>query len=569
MSAHSPVRLSPVRRRCGIWSVGAAVALAVVILAIPATAWAAPIAMAYPSFTTADAAAFDFYGNARIQGSVLRLTDGASGQGGQAFTKQTVDLGATRSFSSHFVFLTANGSGWPADGLTFTVKRADVTTLINGGGLGYQGINPSVAVEFDTYPNGAPDLGWDHVGLDVNGSLASVAQAPTPFWIYGTPTYVWVDYDGDTDLFQVRASKAAVRPVSPLISHTIDLATVVGQYVNVGFTAGTGWEYQSHDIQSMYFSAEYVPTGLDPGTTTFTPAPNSIAASVSATPITAGRSTTVTAVVTDIGSNPLAGQVVTFTGPGTFAAASGTTDASGVYSTTYTPPAAPGTYTVTAAVAGLQDDATVDVVAATIAGSVSAPQITGGRSTTVFATVRDLGGQPMAGAPIAFSTASGTLSPAAGVTDAAGVFSTTFTPPATPGTYNVHITGPNGISADVGVVVVPPSASIKFRGRSTSLTSATKAELRSLARSAASINASVIVLEGHAAIMYNPGTPRYRALLSARRAAVAKAYLRNQLRRYGNRATITVMWYGSDVPIADNSTAAGRSLNRRVDVYMR
>jgi outer membrane protein OmpA-like peptidoglycan-associated protein len=290
---------------------------------------------------------------------------------------------------------------------------------------------------------------------------------------------------------------------------------------------------------------------------------------VSASPITVGRSATVTGLVTDIGGNPLAGETVTFTGIGTFAAASGTTDASGVYSTTYTAPAAPGTYTLTAAVAGLQDDVSVDVSAATLTGGLWPLQITGGRSTTVVATVLDLGGQPMAGMPITFTAGAGTVATPSGTTGANGELRTVFTPPATPGTYRVQIWGPNGIAASADVTVVPPSASLKFRGNSTSLTSATKAELRRLAQYAASINATVIVLEGHTAALYEPGTPRLRARLSARRAAVARSYLRGQLRRYRNNAAITVMWYGADVPIADNATSDGRSLNRRVDVYMR
>jgi hypothetical protein len=47
--------------------------------------------------------------------------------------------------------------------------------------MGYAGIPTSVAAEFDTFNNGSPtDSDGNHVGIDLNGSVVSVARASIP-----------------------------------------------------------------------------------------------------------------------------------------------------------------------------------------------------------------------------------------------------------------------------------------------------------------------------------------------------------------------------------------------------
>ena len=80
-------------------------------------------------------------------------------------------FGANVSFSTVFSFeiLSRGGLAGGADGLTFTVQTNANNVGGIGGGLGYQGIGNSVAVEFDTYDNGEFG-GSNHVGIDVNGT---------------------------------------------------------------------------------------------------------------------------------------------------------------------------------------------------------------------------------------------------------------------------------------------------------------------------------------------------------------------------------------------------------------
>src|SRR5262249_42888804 len=155
-------------------------------------------------------------------------------------------------FSTFFKFQIKNsggigdGDGVGADGIVFVVQTQNNNVGGVGGGLGYQGIHPSLGIEFDTYDNGtgAGDPNGNHVGVDLNGSLNSVATAlePTRF-NNGDVWDVWVDYDGTNHTIQVRWSDDSVsstRPGASMLSYNVDLTSVLGQNsAFLGFTAGT------------------------------------------------------------------------------------------------------------------------------------------------------------------------------------------------------------------------------------------------------------------------------------------------------------------------------------------
>ena len=66
------------------------------------------------------------------------------------------------------VFLGYNNGG--ADGLAFLLQQVSTSVGTSGGGLGYQGISPSFAVEFDTWQNSS-DPSYDHLAVQKNGDL--------------------------------------------------------------------------------------------------------------------------------------------------------------------------------------------------------------------------------------------------------------------------------------------------------------------------------------------------------------------------------------------------------------
>ncbi len=202
-------------------------------------------------------------------GSVLRLTNAQQSQGGSAFSTNQISLLNNASFSTYFQFRISNsggisdGDGAGADGLAFVVQTVANNVGGVGGGMGYFGINRSVAVEFDTYNNG--EINGNHVGIDLNGSVNSVASvAVAPRLNNGAIWYSWIDYNGSTNALEVRLSQVDVRPVAATLSYNVNLAGagVLGQTsAYVGFTAATGAAWGNHDILKWEFRDTFNPVG--------------------------------------------------------------------------------------------------------------------------------------------------------------------------------------------------------------------------------------------------------------------------------------------------------------------
>jgi len=191
-------------------------------------------------------------------GRVLRLTNNLS-QGGSAFITDPITLQNQSSFSSAFRFQFTDQQNGGADGIVFTVQTNAANVGGIGGGIGYQGIPNSVGIEFDNWLNADPNA--NHVGINLNGSVVSVATANlTPELDDGDVWHVWVDYNGLTDLLEVRANVTGVRPAASLLSYTVDLVAVLGQSdAFIGFTSGTGAAGADHDIIAWQFNSDFQP----------------------------------------------------------------------------------------------------------------------------------------------------------------------------------------------------------------------------------------------------------------------------------------------------------------------
>ncbi|MEM7127004.1 MAG: putative Ig domain-containing protein, partial [Chloroflexota bacterium] len=188
--------------------------------------------------------------------SVLRLTSAERWQGSSAFYTNpfaVTQSGENLSFKTYFQFqiTTPGGLGGGADGLTFVIVSALNNIGGDGGGIGYSGINNSIAVEFDTFRNGR-DPNDSHVGIDLNGSLTSEITANIDPNLKDSDIWsAWIEYDGQTERLDVRLSRTDERPLEPILSHSVDLATILGQdRAFLGFTSATGAGYANHDILS-------------------------------------------------------------------------------------------------------------------------------------------------------------------------------------------------------------------------------------------------------------------------------------------------------------------------------
>jgi hypothetical protein len=235
----------------------------------------AALVINYADFS--DTTGLTLNGDAAQVGNVLRVTPALPSQAGSAFSTSTVSLASNASFSTHFQFRfsepgVSDGLGVGADGLVFVVQTVGNNVGGAGGGIGYQGIPNSVGIEFDTWNNGSIDNNSsNHVGINVNGSVASLVLTEvleadmnnSQIW------NAWIDYNGATNLLEVRLTQSNTRPAAALLSLTRDIALDLGTTnAFVGFTSGTGAAWANHDVLNWRLEDNFRPiNGVpEPGT---------------------------------------------------------------------------------------------------------------------------------------------------------------------------------------------------------------------------------------------------------------------------------------------------------------
>ncbi|MBV8036822.1 hypothetical protein [Roseateles sp.] len=244
----------------------AAAALAIAAI-VPHQARAGIVINYASGFSGACGSGLTCVGNAAVNGSALRLTPAAQSQAGAGYSTTAITLGAGATFSTSFQFqLTQPGGIAPADGLTFVLAQGTSGLGSAGGGMGYQGVGNSVAIEFDTYWNSF-DPNSNHVGVDTNGSLSSLITV-NPYGVafcdFTANSYagdgcmsngkVWsafITYDGSTQKLSVSVQQQGMALIQLINDYSIDIAGILGATdAYVGFTAATGAGVENHDILS-------------------------------------------------------------------------------------------------------------------------------------------------------------------------------------------------------------------------------------------------------------------------------------------------------------------------------
>jgi hypothetical protein len=249
-------------------------AIAVVAVSVSAV-WPASGQTSYPNFS--DVSRLQINGDAFQNGNKLTLTSALAGQHGSAFSLDRISLASNASFSTFFSFEILNRGGLPgygingADGLTFTIQTVASNVGGGGGGIGYDGIDHSAMVEFDTYDNGEAG-GSNHVAIntngvlsDINGSGVATTGLLSPDFDLGDTWYAWVDYNGATQSLDARWSQTSSRPALSMIHAILDLPNILGRPdVFVGFTSGTGAGWGDHNILSWNFLDTFQEGGAPP-----------------------------------------------------------------------------------------------------------------------------------------------------------------------------------------------------------------------------------------------------------------------------------------------------------------
>jgi Legume lectin domain len=229
--------------------------------------------------------------------NVLRLTPSAPSQIGSAW--YTAPLPLVQGFSTTFKFqLSGTTTGTNGDGFAFVIQNGSFPNgtkgsfavgdpaTSGGGGIGFQLLTHSVAVEFDTFPNPEnSDLSSSEIGIQSCGSSANTANHQscsfgdvdtstlnTPIFIAdGNVHTATITYCTTCDGDQLTVAVDSQIVLSTRAFNLGSIGLDSNQDAFVGFTAATGLFDENHDILSWDFtstqSGQTVILG-PPGTTT-------------------------------------------------------------------------------------------------------------------------------------------------------------------------------------------------------------------------------------------------------------------------------------------------------------
>jgi gliding motility-associated-like protein len=186
---------------------------------------------------------FKINGSTTITNNEATLTRAIVDQGGSIWSNQKIDLSKDFKISTELNFGTIDGGG--ADGIAFVLQPLSSDLGNTGGGLGYQGISPSLAIEFDTWFNTSMDpVTQDHIAIIKNGRTDNMS-AHSEF----TPSIVLPNIEDGLwheGIFEWDANTKKLKLTFDNIVQfeiTIDIANSIFSGNNIvywGFTAATG-----------------------------------------------------------------------------------------------------------------------------------------------------------------------------------------------------------------------------------------------------------------------------------------------------------------------------------------
>ncbi|KAK4261418.1 hypothetical protein QN277_004419 [Acacia crassicarpa] len=207
--------------------------------------------------------------------NALQLTNALPNRAGRGSYSEPVHIwdaqtGKLAWFTTTFSFVMSPASPGPlGDGFSFFLAPFKSNIPQNSFG-GYLGLfdpkaalnsfkNQIVAVEFDTFGD-SWDPVFQHVGIDIN-SIASVSTVALPSVNVqsGLIGFATVNYEPNEKNLSVILTypQSQVSVTTASLSFTVDLRTILPEWVRVGFSASTGQVVELHKILTWSFSSSF------------------------------------------------------------------------------------------------------------------------------------------------------------------------------------------------------------------------------------------------------------------------------------------------------------------------
>jgi len=181
--------------------------------------------------------------------SSFLLTPELGNKKGMVWFKDRVDLTESFSVTADLNFGDINASG--ADGIAFVMQPLSVDQGSSGGGIGYAGITPSVAVEFDTWYNfeNSDPFSDDHAAVTYNGDVSGHLNSVNLNNIEdGNWHPVNIDWNPNLNTLKVTFDGVVI------ITHIKDIINEIfnsSPYVYYGFTAATGGSVNNQSVKIL------------------------------------------------------------------------------------------------------------------------------------------------------------------------------------------------------------------------------------------------------------------------------------------------------------------------------
>lgn len=217
--------------------------------------------ISFPNFSSV--AGLQILGSAEQVGTTISLTDSViKNNVGAAWYIQKQSVGTL--FETSFQFRVQGPIGNEADGFAFIIHNDTVNGIDaigqSGGSLGYSGITNALAVEFDTFENGAySDSPYPHIAV-IRSTQEFREIQPDHLMMPETPgDVIMLDQTSHTAKIQYNGNILSVYMDNVLATEAeIKMDTIIGLSANgqawVGFTGATGGKSELNEISSWTFS---------------------------------------------------------------------------------------------------------------------------------------------------------------------------------------------------------------------------------------------------------------------------------------------------------------------------